>query len=153
MTDRQKIREALFETFTGKELFEFVCGEIVGYGIHRVVFDYRPDPTCVIKYQNIPGFQNAKEWELWSGLFGNDAIREWLAPCVSISENGIWLVQKKTKPVADAGRFPKEVPRFMTDLKYANFGMYQGRVVSHDYANHLCINYAISRKMKKAVWF
>lgn len=153
MENKLRIREQMFETMAGKELFEFTCGELLGYGIHRAVFVYNPDPTCVIKYQYVPSFQNVREWDLWNDLEHNDEIRKWLAPCVRISENGIWLVQKRTKLVPKGYKMPERVPRFMTDIKQANFGIYKGRLVSHDYANHLCVNYAISKAMKKAEWF
>lgn len=152
MNDKTHVRDSLTSTIAGKEFFEFVCGDLLGCGIHRVVFEYKPDPTCVIKYQYQPGFENMKEWELWDGL-QLTPISDWLAPCVSISENGIWMVQKRTKPLPDNYKYPDRVPRFMTDLKRANFGIYKGRLVSHDYANHLCINYAITKATKKADWF
>lgn len=151
--ERTAVREAYFETLTGKELFEFICGDLLGWGIHRTVFVYKPDPTCVIKFQNAPGFQNAKEWELWNDVKHEPFIHRWLAPCVSISENGIWLVQKRTKPLPENYKLPERVPRFMTDLKRQNFGIFERCLVTHDYANHLCVNYALSKATKKADWF
>ncbi|HEV7282313.1 MAG TPA: hypothetical protein VGN57_19075 [Pirellulaceae bacterium] len=151
---RISVREAYFETIPGKELFEFVCGDLLGFGIHRIVFAYRPDPTCVIKYQNQPGFfDNVREWDLWNSVKHEPYVHRWLAPCVSISENGIWLVQKRTKPLPDHYKLPDRVPRFMTDLKRQNFGIFEKCLVAHDYANNLCVNHALSKATKKADWF
>jgi hypothetical protein len=151
--ERIAVREAYFETITGKELFEFMCGDLIGYGIHRVVFEFKPDPTCVIKFENNPGrFANVREWEMWRDL-QMTPMKKWLAPCISISENGIWMVQKRTKPIPEKYKLPGKVPRWMTDIKAQNFGLYKGQLVCHDYANHLCVNHAISTAMKKAEWF
>lgn len=136
-----------------KDLFQSICGEFLGEGIERVVFEYKPDPTCVIKMQKEEWFhQNITEWELWNDVEHNENTAKWLAPCIEISPSGFWLVQKRTKCIPKNFKFPDRIPQFLTDLSKENFGMYKGHLVAHDYARNLCCNYALSNKMRKANW-
>lgn len=148
---RNTIREDLCNTICGKEFFEFICGDLLGIGQHRAVFVYTPDPSCVIKFQRQIGPQNWLEWQLFHDLFEH-ANQLLLAPCLRISENGIWLVQRRTQPVPKNFQWPKKIPEFITDTKRPNFGIYKKRLVCHDYANNLCENYARTVKMKKVEW-
>lgn len=150
MESRTNEREMWFETIVGKDLFEFICGEYIDYGSQRVVFDYKLDRTCVVKLQSENGFQNAMEWELWHDSKGTDA-RKWLAPCVQISPNGIWLIQKKTSTLL-YNKLPKKMPKFLADFNPDNFGMYAGRVVCHDYGKNLCAYEAIKRGEQVVDW-
>lgn len=150
-SERIECRESFFETMPGKDLFEMVCGEFLGRGIRRSVFVYLPDPSCVIKFQYVKGGDNWMEWNLWNDM-KNMKNSQWLAPCISISENGIYLVQKRTKRPREIHQYVKKVPQFLGDIKYQNFGMYQGRLVCHDYSMNLCANYGVTKVMKKAQW-
>jgi len=151
MDERIALREEYFESMIGKELFNFVCGDYLGEGIQRTVFEYNPDPSCVVKIQANCGFQNVKEWELWRSIQFHDNAK-WLAPCVEISSNGLLLIQKKTKEIPDNFKMPKSMPRFLTDTKYENWGIFKGRLVCHDYGLTLCENYAMDKRKKKAEW-
>ena len=153
MKIRRHYREKFFESMISKDLFQFICGDFIGEGIERVVFEYKIDPSCVIKMQKEEGmYQNITEWDLWSDVqFCEDTLK-WLAPCLQISPCGLWLIQKKTKPVPKNFEYPKKIPQFLTDLSKSNFGMYKGQLVSHDYARNLCSNHAMTNKMRIAKW-
>jgi hypothetical protein len=153
LTERTWIKRDYFESFVGKELFDLTCGNVLGEGIGRLVLEYLPDPTCVVKLQLYKGFQNVQEWELWKDLCDYEPSARFLAPCVSISQCGQWLLQKRTDPIPRGHEMPKTLPRFLTDISYKNFGLYQGRVVCHDYALHLCCNYARDKMRRKVDWF
>lgn len=114
------------------DLARVICGNELGSGIARTAFVCRIDPTKVVKIENAAGsFQNVKEWEIWQALRWSDQ-KKWLAPCVEISPCGMVLIQARTE-TPPRSRMPKRVPRWMTDFKRENWGLYQGRVVCHDY--------------------
>lgn len=135
-----------FRTIISKEFFYTMCGEYLGGGVDRMVFESATDPTCVVKIAARPhGFQNVHEWDLWKqhNAHGGTSVCNWLAPCVRISENGLILVQKRTKPVPWKWKLPRRVPNVLTsDLKRDNWGIYRGRLVCHDYGRHDAIFYA-----------
>lgn len=123
-----------FETNTiAREFYDLVVGEQLGVGVSRVVYVYRPDPSLVVKFETSADreFQNVAEWHAWGRVAdGRESV--WLAPCVSISDCGSVLIQRRTSPVA-LGDLPARLPAWMTDRKRSNFGLYEGRVVAHDY--------------------
>jgi hypothetical protein len=146
-----------------------------GNGRDREVYVCGFDDSLVVKVEltNNPDCQNVSEFRLWSIIDGTardpgvsakvrehfERMRAWLAPVVSLSDAGSLLVMKRTRP-AGRGDFPKKVPRFLFDLKRENFGVYDGRLVCHDYGtllgilghNHLC---TLDRggKGKRAKWW
>lgn len=44
------------------------------------------------------------------------------------------------------------MPVFLTDFKPENFGLLNGRVVCHDYGNHLLHERGMSTAMRNAPW-
>lgn len=146
-----------------------------GNGRDREVYVCGFDDSLVIKIEitKANDCQNVAEYLLWN-LINREAearensekvrghfarMREWLAPCVSLSDGGAVLVMKRTTP-ASLNDFPKRVPRFLFDLKRQNFGLYKGRLVCHDYGtalrilahNELC-TLDMKGKGKKAKWW
>lgn len=114
------------------DFIELFCGERVGSGLDRTVYDCRVNPNVVVKVETTKrGFQNVFEWEMWDALRGTE-MAKYLAPCVHISEAGICLLQKKVEPLS--GRYKNvKIPNWLSDLKPDNFGVLDGRVVACDY--------------------
>lgn len=126
--------------------------EKVGWGSAREVYKMRaPQDDCVVKLESKSySFQNVREWNVWETV-KETKFAKWFAPCVSISPNGSVLIQRKTTPVP-SDMWPEKVPCFLTDLKRANFGMYEGRLVCHDYGLHLLMENGMTTRLKKANW-
>ncbi len=115
------------------EVNGLLFGEHLGSGVYRSVYACLINPKLVIKVEDKAcSFSNIAEWEVWQEIVGTQWER-WFAPIWGISASGSVLLQERTQPLK---RIPKELPEFMADLKRANFGMLNGRVVAHDYANH-----------------
>lgn len=138
-----------FNGATASDFFRLVCGNLIGKGLGREVFDCTLDPTKVLKVETGEcSFQNIMEWQTWEAVKHTDLAR-WFAPCFSISACGIVLVQAKTSLPRD---YPIKVPSFFTDIKKSNFGLYGGSFVAHDYGFHLLMEKGMSKRMKKANW-
>lgn len=121
------------------EMLDFVCGDLIGEGMSRKVYECALPPlsdTHVIKIELEPKamFQNVLEWNLYNRLAETSAAK-YLARCVAISDCGRILLQERTYPTT---KFPKRLPTFLTDINRENFGMtLDGRFVCHDYALNL----------------
>lgn len=139
-----------FGTTVSREFFYLIVGENLGTGEFRRVYEHAHRDDLVLKFEtNAQSFQNIAEWEFWNDNKANKKIARWLAPCEFISNCGIILAMKKTtKPqLID---YPSTVPEFLTDLKRQNFGMLDGRLVTHDYGLY---NTNVPLKRKKAAWW
>lgn len=134
-----------------RELKAVVCGSLIGEGVARSVYECRHDPKYVVKIETVSrSFQNVSEWEAWEWLRGTKR-GNWLAPCLSISPNGLILLQRRVTPMRDSER-PKKIPAFLTDIKTDNFGWLDGRVVCIDYGTILSNIRHASERMVKANW-
>ena len=136
------------------DLYQLMCGKWLGGGIGRGVYVLGVDPSLVIKVETVGrSFQNVTEWEVWDDLVRADTdAMDWFAPCHYISPCGTILIQARTTPLAKS-QAPKKVPAFFTDLKYQNFGMYDGRVVAHDYGFHKFVALGSKCKLQRAQWY
>lgn len=146
-----------FETVVSREFFDFMCGDLLGWGIGRWAFAYKPDPTLVCKIETTRrSFQNVMEWDLWKSHSkgGTSVAKKWLAPCTNISHSGAVLLQKRTKPVPYSLKLPKYVPNVLCgDMKRENWGIYRGRLVCHDYGRHEAVHCASrGQNLDKAMW-
>lgn len=132
---------------TQSELNHLFVGSMIARGTYREVYELMHDASLVLKYEARPRcFNNAIEWEIWNEVKGAELAR-WLAPCIQISFSGSFLIQARTQPITE---MPDEVPDFLADLKLENFGLYEGRVVAHDYANNHLFSKGLRRlKMVK----
>lgn len=127
-------------------------GEMIGKGASRRVYEHVGAPDWVIKVEDLDGgFYNAMEWKVWEYAQYMPQVRLWLAPCAFVSRCGRLLVQWRTQRV-HSDDLPDKVPSFFTDLKAANWGHYDGRVVCHDYASHLLWNGLATKRRKRADW-
>lgn len=120
------------------DLLELFVGPVISYGTYRDVYTFRPSPTeYVIKIQRNSGslrFDNVIEWDIWNE-FKDHKFGKYLAPIETISENGHVLIMRKTKPLLKSLDKYK-LPTLLSDLKEENFGLYNDKIVCHDYANH-----------------
>lgn len=139
---------------TRDDIITLFVGTELGAGVHRHVFQHAQDPKLVVKIDGSECFANAGEWEVWQRVKDTD-LRRWFAPCVAISRNSIALIQRKTTPVSLAAleRALPKVPAFFCDLKVSNWGRLNGRIVCHDYANHLLYERGMTTAMKKSGWW
>lgn len=136
-----------------EDLKSLLFGEMIGLGVHRKVGVFKPDKSLVIKCAIECPNINILEDEIWQMVKDTD-IAKWFAPCVAISECGMFLLQKRveTKPRSE---YPKLVPSFFGDLKYRNFGWIGKQLVCCDYAGFIAssMSHKWNGKMKKAEWW
>lgn len=136
-----------------EDLKEMMLGEALGIGVHRKVGVYNLDKSLVIKCAIECPNINILEYEMWLMVKDTNLAR-WFAPCVEISPCGLFLLQKRveTRPKSE---YPKLVPSFFGDMKYANFGWLDGKFVCVDYASFMytSISHKWNGKLKKADWW
>lgn len=135
------------------QMVQLACGQFLGEGQGRKVFECNLNPLYVVKVENTSGsFQNICEWELWRSL-RESTHAKWLAPCERISTDGGFLIQRRTVPMDDRRR-PKKLPVWMADFKPENFGVLDGRVVCHDYGTvHIALTErGLSHKLQPVKW-
>lgn len=139
------------------EAITLICGEYIGEGVSRSVRAYAPSPTdTVLKLEaSIGSFQNAREWAVWQAVKDAPELRKWFAPCIRISDLGVWMLQERTQPVTLKELLEKvpKVPAFFTDLKVGNWGRLGDRYVCHDYGTALTTENGLTTRMKRAKWW
>jgi len=120
-----------------QDCFNLLCGDKLGSGIHRDVYECKLRPELVVKVEyevNYRYFANVMEMKFWDDHQHYKKVADWLAPCEYMSPDGRILLQRKCKPLDDWSQFPDSFPSFLTDIKLSNFGLLDGRVVCMDYA-------------------
>lgn len=146
---------------TFEEAFNLLCGELIGRGCSRRVFECKLLPGYVVKVEETPGsFENIAEWLTWNEVMSTSASR-WFAECKAISPDGKLLLMERTRPPSKF-ELPQKVPVWCSDLKLSNWGFAidsQGDTrkwaVCHDYGalSSKVIERGISTKLlKKADW-
>mgnify|MGYP001561240035 CR=1 FL=1 len=137
--------------FLFKELKSVVLGDWLGAGASRDVYASAAEPNFVIKCEYKAGsFQNIAEWDVWDWINDRDQAK-WFAPCISISNCGVFLVQRRCEPLRASERPPK-LPKFLCDLKRENFGILDGRVVCLDYGTVGSAIRLAPKNLVKANW-
>lgn len=144
-----------------KDLTYCLLGEPIGSGVYRSVFANQLNQKEVIKIE-IPSdklgnvFCNVQEYILWSeikGLCGSLAwVKDWFAPVKWISPAGNILCMQRTceRP---AKKKPTKIPKFLWDVKEANFGWIGNNYVCHDYGSvHAFIEYRKTLKDVSYAW-
>lgn len=137
---------------TFEDAFNLLCGDKLGEGIHRNVFECRLRDDLVVKVEKEDAwrfFANVHEMKFWSDYQDNSAIAKWLAPCDYLSPDGRILLQKRVRMVQPMDAVPDALPQFLTDIKRGNFGWIGEQLVAVDYA---ITDTNASVRMKKAVW-
>ncbi len=133
------------------DLISMMMGDWIGGGQDRDVYVFGPKNDLVIKVEpRSHSFQNAMEWEVWCSAKEDSALEKWLAPCVTISPCGRFLLQYRTQPLL---HYPEKIPSFLADTKPENFGSHDGRVVAHDYGTTLSKPGSCSMRMVKSKWW
>lgn len=127
---------------------DFFCGDVIGQGETRSVYEYKIDPRFVIKIDRGGCFNNVAEWDIWNNL-KNTPHGNFLAPCISISSCGRIMMQRRTTP-AHIEKMPKSIPSFFTDTKLQNWGRLGNLIVCHDFANH---KFYTNIRMINASWW
>lgn len=132
------------------DLFDMFCGEKIGSGIHRDVFACKLMPEYVVKVEkdDYREFANIMEAKFWWNNERYRPVAQWLAPVKALSPDGRILLQARCSPVRTT-ELPEKIPSFLTDVKPANFGFYDGRIVCCDYAWTI-LNPSV--RWKKAEW-
>lgn len=120
-----------------QDAFNLLCGEKLGSGIHRDVFECRLRPDLVVKVEQEREwrrFANVLEIEFWHRFQDYKPVADWLAPCEYLSPDGRILLQKKVRVASELDELPEKLPGFLTDIKPENYGWLEGRLVCLDYA-------------------
>lgn len=136
-----------------EDAFNFLCGNLIGRGMDRDVFECNLRKDVVIKVEAADvrcRFQNLQEWMVWGRIAGTE-FEKWFAPVLEISPNGRCLMMARTEVLGQA-ELPDRMPAFFTDFKRQNFGRYQGRIVCHDYGSNLLMEQGMTRRMRKVKW-
>lgn len=140
---------------SAKELAWLFLGKVIGVGMSRSVYEYTLDKTLVVKYEHGESrWQNIIEYEIWQTV-KDTKMAKWFAPCIDISPNGHFMLQKRAEKIPK-GFYPKKIPTMFADLKYDNFGMIGKQFVCIDYGTaHIdALNRALKmKKTKKADWW
>lgn len=119
-----------------EDAFNLLCGERLGFGLHRSVFECRIRPGWVVKVEagESRRFANVLEHEFWESHQFFEKVAIWLAPCGELSADGRLLLQRRVSSLPGDFKFPPKMPEFLSDLKRSNFGLWKGRLVCVDYA-------------------
>lgn len=137
------------------DLFNLVCGKLLGEGVHRKVFECRLREDLVVKVETPNTFRffaNVHEMKLY-----NDApyvVQRWLAKPDMLSPDGRIMFQERVLPAADVSELPETLPSFLTDIKPENFGW----VREGDTRRLVCVDYALVKtgtlnmKPRKVQW-
>ena len=123
-----------------RSALEFICDTFIGQGVARAVFTYRLDKELVVKISTSRNYiQNIREFEFWRAIsvYNPELCKKWLAPCIDISDDGLILIQKRTRPYpsTEGKKRPKKIPIFLTDTSPDNFGWIDDNYVAHDYGS------------------
>ena len=149
------LAKSFVDEFAGglsREFLEFVCGQRLGHGCSREVYDCRIRSNAVIKIETAPGyFANVQEAATWELVKDHPDHARWFAPVLGISSCGRILLQSKTKRPA-LSDLPDLLPTYFTDTKVENFGMLKGRLVCHDYAATRLASRGLINRQSKVFW-
>lgn len=136
---------------TFEDAFNLLCGDKIGEGIHRTVYNCRLRDDLVVKVesQDFRYFANVMEDKFWADNSHYDKVAQWLAPIEFLSPDARIMLQHRTQPIRDTDDMPDKIPSFLTDVKRENFGWLNDRLVCHDYAFTITNP---SVRLRKAEW-
>jgi hypothetical protein len=115
-------------------------GDYIAEGFRRIVYNDKDNPFVVIKFlKDIKDEHNKIEFENWEKLKDTEKGK-WLVPCISISEDGRYLVQEKVEIIDEP---PDDIPNWIKNLgdysfggnKSKHWGMLNNKVVLVDYGD------------------
>jgi hypothetical protein len=129
-----------------------IVGEYLGGGATRRVYALKHNPELVLKLEFASKqFCNIAEYEVWKEVNGTP-LAKYFARVVDIDPWAGALLMVRTRPITEQifRRRVKELPAFMDDMHWANFGTIGGRIVCHDYGYNLIHEQAVkAARMKK----
>jgi len=146
----QALREISEDMIVTNEFQNFILGDLLGYGISRYVFDYKPDDKYVIKIDLSNYNANVIEFNVWKDVEYTKHAK-WFAPIKHMSPCGRILLQEKCI-IENIDKYPNELPEYMSDIKISNFGWLNGKFVCFDYAGTNLITKGLTSKLKKVKW-
>lgn len=115
-----------------------ICGEMIGRGTFRDVYECKINPLFVVKIERDPSigmFANATEWRNWHNNRHWTFINKWLAECILINETGQVMIQRRVNWDGKKRKdYPNKIPYLLTDTKVANFGWIGDQFVCCDYS-------------------
>ncbi len=136
-----------------EELFDFMAGRRLGFGVYRDVYEFSFNDKYVIKVaRNDDGRAvNLIERRIWSEIYMTP-LEKWFAPVIDASPVGKYLIQERVEQLPKE-QYPEEIPAFFTDTKYSNFGYLKGK-------GFVCVDFGsfnmfrgVSTKLRKADWW
>ena len=116
------------------------CGNYLGEGFRRIIYEHKDNPKLVIKFLKDPKDRhNFYEFDNWLRL-GDTERGLWLAPCYELTPDFRFLTQMKVE-VTD--EIPSNIPEWIKvqrDYEFGgnksrHWGRYQGRLVLIDYGD------------------
>lgn len=143
------IQEICSRPLVTLDLVRMMCGDKIGEGAYRAVYEFDMLPNSVIKVA-VDENANLLEWHVWQTMKDTPHAK-WMAPCLHISPCGHFLVQRRVKPIPEGARLPKRIPDAFEDIKRSNWGMIGKQLVCHDYqfiGRSLDIAFAGTRPLK-----
>lgn len=115
--------------------------------VHESPLNLEVRSPYVVKVERATGrFQNVQEWSVWEWARGVPSLKKWLAPCISISPCGLYLIQQRVEPIRTK-ELPKRLPKFLIDTHRDNLGILNGRVVCCDYGCGVAAIRSASRRL------
>lgn len=138
-----------------EDLFNLVCGKLLGQGVHRKVFECTLNRQLVVKVEieeTYRFFANVHEMTFYNQA--PYAVQRWLAKPDTLSPDGRILLMERAMPATDVAEMPAELPAFLSDIKIENFGWLR----EGDTRRLVCLDYALvvaakpSLKMRKVSW-
>lgn len=152
--DLKTISDLLNMTPVALDFVTCLCGEFIGSGSFRSVFNHNLDDRYVVKIEPLNTLCNIVEYMIYEevqGLTGDlEWVKDWFCPVVWLSPNGRILVMKKTQQRNNRKK-PEKIPKFLWDVKSNNFGWVGNKYMCHDYGQfYNMINYP--NKMRKITW-
>lgn len=155
LLDIERVSDLLNIPAISSDFITSLCGNHIGTGCFRSVFDYNLDNKYVIKIEPQNTSCNLVEYMIWDevkGLCGNlDWVKNWFAPVKWISPNGRILIMKKTKDYSTK-KIPDKVPAFLWDVKPDNFGWIGNKFVCHDYGQFYNMIHYPTKMQKWKKW-
>ena len=131
--------------------YNLLLGDMIAIGGSRKVFENINDPTTVIKVlktnkeKNKLLSANKIEWNIWN-KYRDTEIEKYLCPCISISDDTVYLIQKKAKLIEPGKHhkrsnqiwklLPDDIKNLPDSMWYKNWGILDNRYVIIDYGRN-----------------
>lgn len=110
-------------------------GKLIGEGVHRVVYEFAMDKRYVVKVEKeFDTLSNIREFLFWDAIQFTEQAK-WLCPIKEMSANGRILIMRKMEPITEKNKhkIPKDVPKWLSDMKHSNYGFIGKQFVCCDY--------------------